>query len=521
MKFKNRWSNLFGQLLTKHDLPQSTPEPQPRDIANAIAEPAPWLSKGLQEFTTRAEALLKKLDVEALSTLLEKEAGRSAVKLVQMQWGCHYLLAATKMSKKQWQIIKVDNPYQSDKSAFRDLLVAGFEAIHVIYQNVGTKPALKHPLAALLEAWLTRPTDPEKVRVYTAGAANLARIPHPAKTAALATWEQMPDAVVVEVDGEPVASQLHYMPQRARLKKEERTLLPLPGTQQAIDLRLAMIQAIEQHAKIDRRNPLPGDALYLLVLGSAIQEDIVMHVDRLGAMMTGRFNPTGISPDQRKRWRERAWDSIHWVSMWLRTPTGHWRALLEIETGGLPDGGLRIWPYRWTESKGYRLTGVLTNQSNRQDKSGSFGRLIAGCEDFIAAVGSPAKDRRSRLLIPQKKGGPGPTSEFIPYPHLLARSGFHFDLSDRRSLNATAQLWKRLAAELETREYLLPRLSAEAGAGDTVEIIDIITGKPGPGHNFGGVRIRASARFIEAQTQVNNLRGDRAFDAVPLSRLFH
>ena len=318
-----------------------------------------------------------------------------------------------------------------------------------------------------------------------------------------------------------MASQLHCMPQRARLKKEEGTLLPLPGTQQAIDLRLAMIKAIEQYSKIDRRNPLPGDALYLLVLGSAIQEDIVLHADRLGAMMTGRFNPTGTTPEQRRRWRERAWDSIHWVTMWIRTPVGHWRPLLEIETGGLPDGGLRIWPYQWTKNKGYRLTGILTNQANRQDKSGSFSRLIAGCEDIIAAAGSPAGDRRSRLLIPEKRGGPGPVSEFIPYPQLLARSGFYFDLSDRRSLNATAQLWKRLAAELETRKYVLPRFSAEAEAGDTVEIVEIVTGKPGPGQNFGGVRVRASGRFIEAQTQVNNLRGDKAFDAVPLSRLFN
>lgn len=513
MKFEERWSDLFGQLLTKHDLPNNTPEPSPQDIAGAIAESAPWLN--LQKFTARAEALLGALSKDALSTMLEKETGASAERLLQMQWGCHYLLIAQKMSTKQWQLI------QTNDRSIQDLLIAGFEAFHLIYQKAGVKPGRKHPLAALIESWLIRPTAADKVRVYTAGAANLARIPHSAKTVALATWEQMPDAVVVEVDGEPVASQLHYMPQRARLKKEKGALLPLPGTHQAIDLRLAMIKAIEQLSETDRRNPLPGDVLYLLVLGSAIQEDIVLHVDRLAAMMAGHFNPAGISPEQRRRWRERIWASIHWVSMWLRTPTGHWRPMLEIETGGLPDGGLQIWPYRWTESKGYRLTGVLTNQANRQDKSGSFGRLIAGCEDFITAAGSPAGDRRSRLLIPDRKGGPGPTSEFIPYPHLLARSGFHFDLSDRRSLNATAQLWKRLTAELEARGYLLPRLSAEAGAGDTVEIVEIVTGKPGPGHNFGGVRIRASGRLVEAQTQINTLRGDKAFDAVPLSNLFN
>ena len=185
---------------------------------------------------------------------------------------------------------------------------------------------------------------------------------------------------------------------------------------------------------------------------------------------------------------------LHTLGFHVAAHTGGTLAAITGDRNGRAAGrGIADMALPLDESKGYRLTGILTNQTNRQDKSGSFGRLIAGCEDFIAAAGSPAKDRRSRLLIPQKKGGPGPTSEFIPYPHLLARCGFHFDLSDRRSLNATAQLWKRLAAELETREYLLPRLSAEAGAGDTVEIVDIITGKPGPGHNFGGVRIRASA----------------------------
>ena len=160
MLFEERWSNLFGQLLTKHDLPKSTPEPDPQAIARAIAESAPWLSKGLQEFTARAETLVDAIGQETLSALLEKEAGMSAVRLVQMSWGFRYLLAAKEMSKKQWQFVQMADPNQRDVQAFEDLLVSGFEAFHLIYQNVTLETDLKHPLAALIEAWLTRPLGP-------------------------------------------------------------------------------------------------------------------------------------------------------------------------------------------------------------------------------------------------------------------------------------------------------------------------------------------------------------------------
>ncbi|MDE0461744.1 MAG: hypothetical protein OXH93_05030 [Caldilineaceae bacterium] len=105
----------------------------------------------------------------------------------------------------------------------------------------------------------------------------------------------------------------------------------------------------------------------------------------------------------------------------------------------------------------------------------------------------------------------------IPYPLLLARAGFYFDLADKKEYDATKQLWKRLTVALEDKGYLLPRLSTEAEAGDTFEIVEIVKGnRNGP----GGVRIRASARFIEAQSKINRRQGDRGLNAIPLPRLF-
>lgn len=199
----------------------------------------------------------------------------------------------------------------------------------------------------------------------------------------------MMDAVVIEVDGEPVSTPLHYAPRRARpRRKEAGILMPLPGTARAGDVRLALLQDLEQHAGIDRRNPLPGDMLYVLTLGSALTGKVTLHTDRLGAMMAGKFDPAGAQPKQRKLWRERAWAAVHWASLSMPTPAGHWLPILPIHWGGdLPEGHLRIFPYQWDQhDKGYRLTGALTNQLIRQDKKGSFGRLAAGAEDYIAAA---------------------------------------------------------------------------------------------------------------------------------------
>ncbi|MCY3577058.1 MAG: hypothetical protein OXH53_07065 [bacterium] len=402
-------------------------------------------------------------------------------------------------------------------------MVAGFEAVECLWQAVEDTAGLDYPLNDFIDYALgclqRQDESPENANVLTCGRGNLARIANGAKTTALAEWQQLPDAAVVEVDGQPVSTPLHYAPRRARRKRREAgTLMPLPGTAQAGDVRLALLQDLEQHAGIDRRNPLSGDTLYVLTLGMALTGPVTLHVDQLGAMMAGQFAPAGAQPSQRERWRERAWAAVRWASSWRKLPSGHWRQLLGITTADLTEGYVRIYPFRWDQhGKGYRLTGVLTNQAVRQDKSGSLGRLIAGIEDYIAAAPAPAHDRRSRLLIPDKKGGPGPTSELIPYPVILARAGFYFDLIDRRSRNTTAELWRRISGAVAERGYVLPRLSAEAEAGDTVEVVEIVKGNRS---GIGGIRVRASARLIEAQSLVSRNKVARGLTSTPLARLF-
>ena len=414
----------------------------------------------------------------------------------------------------------------AERDTTKRLLLIGPETIAALLLLWHCMPAettdrLMHPVAVLIEGWLMQQKaiqeHPKNAKILTTK--GMARVPNHAKTAALAQWEKLTDAVVVEVDGEPISSPYHYRPRHASRSRNTNEILKLPGTKAAMDLRLARLRDIEEHAHIDRRSPLPGDTLYLFSLGGALTVPITLHVDDLGAMLAGIFLAAGATPKQKANWRARAWSAITWASMDIKMPSGHWMPLLRIDRGGdLPEGVVRIWPYSWPKgtASGYRLTGTLTGQIPRSDRSGSFARLIAGIEDYIAA--STPTHRIPRLLKPERPGGAGPVSEFIPYPVLLARSGFYFDLTDKRSYDATRQLWQRLKGQIESKGYLLPSPRAEAEAGDTVEIVSIKKGKPTNG-GMGGLIVRASARYIEAHEVIRRKRG-KALDAVPLHSLF-
>ena len=397
------------------------------------------------------------------------------------------------------------------------MLIHSMTLMHALWEAIPRDQleGIRHPFAPLIEAWLLRQCEikqrPENAKALTIN--GLARTPNHMKTAALAPWESIPDARVIEVDGEPVSSPYHYRPKRPLNSDPNSLPLQIPGTRAAMDLRLAMLRHIEQHAHIDRRSPLPNDTLYFMTLSAALIHPLIIHVDNVGAMMASHFSASGATPKQKKSWRDRAWPAIAWSSMDIKLPSGHWMPIVRVDRGGdLPEGVIRIWPYEWPEgtTKGFRLTGALTGQITRYDRKGSFPRLIAGIEDYIGSS--------NHLRQPVRPGGPGQTSEFLSYPALFARAGFHFDLTDKKDYNATASLWSRLQNKIEENGYRLASLRAEAEAGDTVEVVDIVKGQPKSG-GMGGLIVRASARYIEAHERFKRKRS-KALDAVPLSTLF-
>ena len=127
---------------------------QPSDVAGAITGAASWLNAGLQECSARANALLPELHKvggpDILSTLLQESAGEDLNKFMLVSWGYRFLLETDKVSEINWQRYKDADP------DLQDMLLAGFELFHLIWHEVGKKAGLKHPVAALIDAYLSR-----------------------------------------------------------------------------------------------------------------------------------------------------------------------------------------------------------------------------------------------------------------------------------------------------------------------------------------------------------------------------
>lgn len=496
MTFEERLTDLFTRLKRNKRIPQGVIEPTAADLAASCGEM--FMQAPYELYTERLEAM----------TDIAEEHGEINFFALASTFASESLNALWKIFTKTVGVIdELRNQAKPSIKDTQEICLISFRVTHVIWESIPnekrTDAGLKHPLAPLIEGYLNPPIDPDKAKVLVTAKHSLARIPNRTQTVALATWEKLPCVVIVEVDGEPMASKLCFAPRRP-IGPPGQSQLRLPGLQSAIDLRLALLRDIDRERENDRRNPIRSDTWQTLAIGSAITTRMTLHVDQLGALIAGRLKvPTRNT--EKKTLRARAWAVVGWVTLSMPTPRGHWLPILAIDYGrDLPEGHLRIWPYNWEEQgHGYRLTGTLTKQKIRAEyKGGSLTQLAAGIEDYLGASGQMStRDRTPRLLVPTKPGGPGTVSEFITYPQLLAQSGFFFDWRDPKQRNAAKSLWRRLQHALKERGYVLDspeNVRAEARAGDTFEIVEIVTGTPRGG--FGGLRIRASARMIEAHS---------------------
>ena len=200
---------------------------------------------------------------------------------------------------------------------------------------------------------------------------------------------------------------------------------------------------------------------------------------------------------------------------------------------------MELRPWGWalalgTTSVGWRLTGAVANAATRAAAAtdgrggnpahsrasgyGTFGRIVAAVEDYIGASGSVSgTDSRDRLLVPDNKGGPGPV-DFIGSYELMARAGLVWDRTDQKERDKMRQLWRSLVERFDHGGYMLGTGPlAEAPAGDTIEILEVVKGN---GRKHGGILVRASARFVEAYGKTKgHKRGENDLDYTRLPQL--
>ncbi len=416
-----------------------------------------------------------------------------------------------------------------------------------------------NPLAPLLRAWHGRYRPPDQVQVLTAGKARLTRMPNEMATVALAEWQDLPvqaetpelNLLMAMVDGLPVASVTADKPEFRKPRRPRRPtgkqqpLFDLPGNRDAKGLVLLLMRTLErevlqENGEIDRRHSIHADVFYTLSLACALTRPLTISIDTYGAWLTGRYTTTGIKGAEQEILRRRAFRALDWARGWVMTKKGYPLALLDVSTVGLLEGRVELQPWGWafakgTASVGWRLTGAVANAATRAAAAtdgrtgtpshsraggyGTFGRIVAALDDFIGASGRASKsDSRDRLLVPTRPGGPGPV-DFISAAHLMARAGLVWDPADKCQSDRMRQLWRSIVERFDHGGYLLGSGPlAEAPAGDTIEIVEVVQGsnKSKP----GGIRFRASSRFVEAYANTKGRNNGGGLDNTPLPQLF-
>ena len=390
-------------------------------------------------------------------------------------------------------------------------------AVMLAWKTAPAETRGKHPFAPRVERRmadvLANRRTPENTVARVSVQHSYGRMPADGHTVTLARWDELQaTAAVIEVDGVAVATQAAYAPvtQKAAGPPGRQLSLPLPGLKSAADLRLQLIELLTV-AGYSRQQPLPVDVATVLSLASAISGAMTIEVDRLAQWMVGLDHPPADSR-QAGQWRQRAWDALNWCNLRLQTPAGHYLPIVRVDTGGnLREGLVTLWPYDWSRRRGqWILSGHLTHQVQRirSYRGGALAQLTMASEDVLRSSGPySGQDRRPRLLVSDKRAGPGPWSQWMPYPQLFARAGLYYDWSTRKGRGQAKDLFGRLADALQQGGYIVPldAQSRQAEAGDTVEF-QIMPARGGRGQ-IQKIRLRASERLMEAYRKMKRSAG--------------
>ena len=378
----------------------------------------------------------------------------------------------------------------------------------------------EHPLAPLVQAWQERPQTPAKSTVTTVE--GMTRRLATISDARRVPWTDSYDLDAAIVDGEPM---MMWITDPARLFQEGRPRrtrrLFKPG--EGLPLKVDGVKALPHDLRLvalEGLSPiLAGDVLTLGGVVWALNQSVRI-TERDGAALLARTRKGGYRGPKASDVK-RFWDAAaELAAMILHDPagSGRWLPLAILE----PVPGKRwLLDMKRPEWMNYRRGGeryTLTAEGGRAGKarvqageSGAAGRLITGIEYRLAAR-FDGKSGTAPDLRPETKGGPG-HPVFLPWRDAMALMGDSWNRTDPKADDAAQHRWRRMVASLLKAKYRIKTLRGQAEAGDSVEIVEVVRGSRA---RPAGLRVRASARFVEA-ARLANLKDGRGFETVRLT----
>ena len=333
-------------------------------------------------------------------------------------------------------------------------------------------------------------------------------------------WTDSYDLEVAIVDGEPVMEGLPDLVELFPEPRRRKRRLFKPG--EGLPLKVDGVKALSPDLRLVALEGLPpilaGDVLTLATMAHALNHP--MRIDeRDGAALLARTRDGGFrgpkQTDINRFWQAAA--DLRAILIYDPHGSGRWAELAKVE--GLPNKrGVFMGRPEWMNyrSGGERYT--LTAEGGRTGKarvqageSGAAGRLITGIEYRLAARWD-GKSYIAPDLLPETKGGPG-YPVFLPWRDAMALMGDSWNRTDPKADDAAQHRWRRMVASLLKAKYRIKTLRGQAEAGDSVEIVEVVRGSRA---RPAGLRVRASARFVEA-ARLANLKDGRGFETVRLT----
>ena len=378
----------------------------------------------------------------------------------------------------------------------------------------------EHPLAPLVQAWQERPQTPAKSTVTTVE--GMTRRLATISDARRVPWTDSYDLDAAIVDGEPMMTWITdpaTLFQEGRPRRTRRLFKPGEGLPLKVDGVKALPHDLRLVALEGLSPILAGDVLTLGGVVWALNQSVRI-TERDGAALLARTRKGGYRGPKASDVK-RFWDAAaELAAMILHDPagSGRWLPLAILE----PVPGKRwLLDMKRPEWMNYRRGGeryTLTAEGGRAGKarvqageSGAAGRLITGIEYRLAAR-FDGKSGTAPDLRPETKGGPG-HPVFLPWRDAMALMGDSWNRTDPKADDAAQHRWRRMVASLLKAKYRIKTLRGQAEAGDSVEIVEVVRGSRA---RPAGLRVRASARFVEA-ARLANLKDGRGFETVRLT----
>ena len=353
-----------------------------------------------------------------------------------------------------------------------------------------------HPLAHWMRRWQARGRDARRVDVEAVQAAG---VPYTKayRWGDVALAPLVPaDVGAIMVDGEPFATRFAgstaYRQGAGQRGGEQLALGFLPPATLKGDAVKDVVLAAASQLPLggDERGTLRADMIQVVRFSHALTGLVRLTEEQGAVLVGGRVTAANI-----RRWN----DAVRLVRSFLLIVNPDRGTPLPLAYVDWPEAGeavigpptARGWQWRITSGL---LRSLPSAKRGPDDAKAWLARTVAGLESSLFWSRSPGRGRGGRTALLLHRDGSalhGPPVD-VPARTVLLAAGEH--VPDGPLSKAAMNRYGRRVDALDANGYMTTG-SRVAGAGDSVEIVDV---KRGGGGHPAGIRIRASARFVEA-----------------------